>query len=188
LERPDDLVDLRSIIPDVVLDLRYATTNNFTKAAVYRKARCLLRREVAQKLARVERTLRAEQLRLALWDCYRPFAVQEQLWKLVPDGRYVARPKRDGQGRPISGSKHNRGAAVDLTLADLEGKLLVMPTDFDDFSAKARRRRWSREPAERNAARLEAAMKNAGFIPLPTEWWHFDDPNWKDYPLGEEPL
>ncbi len=181
------LVDVATLDPTIRLELRYATADNFTGVAVYPTARCLLRRDAAERLARVQRRLRADGLGLLVWDCYRPFAVQERFWTLVPDERYVARPVRR-DGRPVSGSKHNRGAAVDVTLVDATGRPLEMPTAFDDFSARAHRGAPASPAATANAARLEAAMAAEGFAPLPTEWWHFDAPGWQADELLDVPL
>jgi beta-N-acetylhexosaminidase/D-alanyl-D-alanine dipeptidase len=171
------------------MDIRYATPDNFTGRAVYPVARCLLRRPVAQSLARVQKALEARGLGLQVWDCYRPFTAQERLWEIVPDERYVARPVRSADGEPVDGSKHNRGAAVDLTLIDARGNELAMPTAYDDFSERAHRASalWS-EPARKNAELLETHMAAEGFLPLPTEWWHFDGPNWERFPLADLPL
>lgn len=182
-----DLVDLAALDPTIRLDLRYATADNFAGVAVYPAARCLLRRDAATRLARVQRRLRAGGHGLLVWDCYRPLAVQERFWSLVPDERYVARPLREG-GRPVEGSKHNRGAAVDVTLVDAAGVPVEMPTPFDDFSARAHRGAPATPAARANAARLEAAMVAEGFAPLPTEWWHFDAPGWQAYELLDLPL
>ncbi|HJW69501.1 MAG TPA: M15 family metallopeptidase [Candidatus Binatia bacterium] len=183
-----ELVDLATVDPTIRIDIRYATPDNFTGVAVYPVARCLLRRDAADRLARVQRRLRADGLGLAVWDCYRPFSVQERFWALVPDERYVARPERR-DGRPVAGSKHNRGAAVDVTLVDAAGARLEMPTGFDDFSERAHRDAARVSPAARaNAQRLEAAMVAEGFEPLPTEWWHFDAPGWQGAELLDVPL
>jgi zinc D-Ala-D-Ala dipeptidase len=182
------LIDLAGVAAGVRFDLRYARADNFTGVAVYPVARCLLRGDIAARVARVQARLAADGFGLLVWDCYRPFSVQERFWQLVPDARYVAEPvRRDGV--PVSGSKHNHGAAIDLTLVDAGGRPLEMPTDFDDFSARAHRDAPSASPAAHaNAARLEAAMVAEGFTPLPTEWWHFDGPNWQRYPLEDVPL
>ncbi|HYC24273.1 MAG TPA: M15 family metallopeptidase, partial [Candidatus Bathyarchaeia archaeon] len=90
--RADDLVDLATLDRSIVLDLRYATSDNFTRQKLYPVARCLLRRDVAERLVRVQRALRAQGLGLAVWDCYRPISVQQRFWALVPDPRYVAEP------------------------------------------------------------------------------------------------
>jgi len=185
---PDALVDLRALDPAIRVEMPYATPHNFTRVALYPVARCLLRRDVAERLVRVERRLAGDGLGLLVWDCYRPFRVQQRLWALVPDARYVAEPVvRDG--RRVEGSKHNRGAAVDLTLVDAAGQPLEMPSGFDDFSEHAHRGWPGASPAaRRNLARLEEAMAAEGFEPLPTEWWHFDGPGWERYELLDRPL
>ncbi|HEY8516220.1 MAG TPA: M15 family metallopeptidase [Candidatus Binatia bacterium] len=185
---PEGFVDLATVEPSIQIDIRYATTNNFTGVAVYPVARCLLRPDVAERLARVHRELQTRGLGLKVWDCYRPISVQQRLWELVPDPRYVVKPVfRDG--RPVEGSKHNRGAAVDVTMVDANGVEVPMPTDYDDFSERAHRTNMRGDPqAVRNMRILEVAMVREGFEPLPTEWWHFDAPNWEKYPLSDAPL
>lgn len=185
---PGPLVDLASLDATVDVAMPYATPYNFTGTVLYPRGRCLLRRPVAERLTRVQSTLRRQGLGLRVWDCYRPFAVQQRLWRLVPDARYVAEPiVRDG--RPAAGSKHNRGAAVDVTLVDVDGRPLDMPSGYDDFTERAHRGSAAATPGARaNAERLEQAMTAEGFIPLPTEWWHFDAPGWDAYDLLDEPL
>ena len=179
-EKPGDLVDVSAVIPDAIIDIRYATTDNFTKQQLYPKAVCKLRRAVAARLARAAKALRAQDRRLLIWDCYRPTSIQEALWKRVPDERYVANPKQ--------GSRHSRGAAVDVGLVDKDGKPVVLPTAYDDFSVAAHRKRALLGDKGAEARRLERAMKFAGFIGMPTEWWHFDAPDAAKYPLSNEPL
>ncbi len=179
-ESPRDLVDVAQVIPDAVIDVRYATADNFTGAALYPAATCKLRRAVAARLAVAAKQLRKQHRRIVLWDCYRPTSIQEELWKRVPDPRYVADPK--------VGSRHSRGAAIDLALADEDGMLLAMPTGFDEFSAAAHRRRALRGAHGAEARRLDAAMRRAGFVGLPTEWWHYDAPDSANYPLSDQPL
>lgn len=171
--------DVTILAPGIKVDLRYATANNFTKHVIYPKtARCYLRLKVAERLAAVQKSLEPKELGLKVYDCYRPRPVQAKLWALVPDERYVANPK--------NGSRHNRGAAIDLTLVDKNGVELAMPTPYDDFTSRAHRS-YQDLPAEalKNRAILEAAMVAQGFLPLPTEWWHFDDPDSKQYPMSE---
>jgi len=175
------LTDIASAVPGVRLDIRYATKDNFTHAVVYPAARCLLRPEASAALAKVQAELAAGGFGLKVWDCYRPLSVQRRFWELVPDPRYVADPKK--------GSRHNRGAAVDLTLVDAAGRELEMPTGYDDFSEAAHRASTAGSPAARaNAARLEAAMARHGFKGLATEWWHFDFDGWQAFPLLDVPL
>jgi D-alanyl-D-alanine dipeptidase len=183
-----DLVDIESLLPEALLDMRYAGTNNFVGKAIYPKARCLVRRPVAIALQEVQKSLHEVGLQLLLWDCYRPFSVQEEFWKLVPDSRYVAQPIRK-QGKRFKGSKHNRGAAVDLSRASLGGQALPMPTDHDDFTARAHvGASGISDTARKNAEVLREHMQGAGFTGIATEWWHFDHHSWRDYDLSDEPL
>jgi D-alanyl-D-alanine dipeptidase len=187
--RPDDFVDVAALIPDAVLDLRYASEHNFTKRKLYPVARCLLRRAVAARLVAVAARLREQARRLLLWDCYRPASIQQALWELVPDPAYVARPKFDAAGKPIGGSRHSRGAAVDLSLASAEGAALPMPTDHDDFSTAAQpRRAFAAKVGGAEAKRLAEAMTAEGFTPITSEWWHFDAPDSGAFGFSDEPL
>lgn len=174
--RRPELVDIQKVNPRILLDIRYATENNFTKQKLYVEAACLLRPATAERLSRVQAELETEYLGLKVYDCYRPLAVQRRFWELVPDERFVA--------NPAQGSNHNRGAAVDLTLVDSRGNELPMPTGFDDFTERAHRS-YSGLPKEvmERRDRLARAMTNQGFLPLPTEWWHFDDPECDHYPV-----
>ncbi|MCY7321633.1 MAG: D-alanyl-D-alanine dipeptidase [Phormidesmis sp. CAN_BIN36] len=170
------LVDIRSISPNVKLDIRYATKNNFTKQQLYRQARCLLMPKVADSLSKVQADLETRELSLKVYDCYRPLSVQKLMWKIVHDDRYVANPAK--------GSRHNRGSAVDVTLVDKFGKELEMPTGFDDFSDRAHRTYNNvSKAAKANRQTLEAAMVKYGFVPLEFEWWHFDAKDWEQSPL-----
>jgi D-alanyl-D-alanine dipeptidase len=170
------LVDVHRLNPRIVLDIRYATTNNFTHRKVYRRAECFLQPETARKLDAVQKELEQQGLGLKVFDCYRPLAAQKKFWALVPDERYVANPAK--------GSRHNRGAAVDLTLVRAGGAEIPMPTGYDDFTTRAHRDFQDLPPdALANRALLEGVMARHGFLPLPTEWWHFDDTEWQRYPV-----
>lgn len=184
LLRPDPnepLVDIGRLDPRIRVDIRYATADNFTKSVLYPAGRCLLRRAVAKRLSLVATDVASQGLALKVWDCYRPLSIQRKLWALVPDSRYVADPKK--------GSRHNRGAAVDVTLVDGSGVELAMPTGYDDFSERAHRDYGGATPAAlNNRGMLEAAMLRHGFTGLSTEWWHFDAKGWERYPLADDPL
>lgn len=179
---PEDLVEVQQIIPGVVLDIRYATTNNFTGKKLYPFAGCYLRRAAAEKLAAVQAELQPLGYGLKIYDGYRPLSVQHLMWEVFPQPGYVADPKK--------GSRHNRGAAVDVTLIRLaDGAELPMPTPYDDFTPRAHRDFMDLPAAAiQNRALLERVMTRHGFIGLPTEWWHFDAVNWRDYPLLDIPL
>ncbi|MGE5402280.1 MAG: M15 family metallopeptidase [Ignavibacteriales bacterium] len=171
------IVPLRSIDSTIATDVRYATANNFTGKVLYPTANVYLRKVVAEKLALVQKELvSTHKLRLKVFDGYRPLSVQRKLWEIMPDSRYVANPK--------NGSRHNRGAAVDLTLIDSTGRELDMGTPYDDFTEKAHRN-FDKLPAEviENRKLLENAMVKYGFEPLDTEWWHFDYSGWKNFSI-----
>lgn len=175
------LVDIAAIEPGIRVDIRYATADNFLKTAVYPVNCCLLRPETAQRLARAHRALQRQGLGIKVWDCYRPLSVQKKLWALKPDPAFVAPPER--------GSRHNRGAAVDVTLVDAAGRELEMPTGYDEFTERAHREYKLSTPAARaHLEALDAAMTGAGFIGLKEEWWHYDDPDWERHPLLDIPL
>jgi D-alanyl-D-alanine dipeptidase len=177
-----DLVDVAAAIPDAVLDLRYATADNFMGRAVYPShARCLLRAPVAERLTRAAARLRARGLRLRLWDCFRPLSVQRELWRLFPRPGYVADPAR--------GSNHNRGAAVDVALAAADGGPVPLPTGFDAFEPRAHAHAAGLPPAAaRNRELLRQAMEAEGFRVNRLEWWHFDAPEARGAPLLEADL
>ncbi|MDD4005255.1 MAG: SAM-dependent chlorinase/fluorinase [Elusimicrobiaceae bacterium] len=157
---------------NIHLDIRYATAGNFAKTAVYPAARCYLRKPAADGLAKAAALAEKDNFSLCVLDCYRPLAVQEAFWKLIPDERYVADPKK--------GSKHNRGMAVDVAACDAKGNWLELPTQFDDFSGKAAAASSAGSPgALANRSRLQKAMTGAGFEIFPSEWWHFDFPGWE---------
>jgi D-alanyl-D-alanine dipeptidase len=175
------LVDATAIVPRLKLDIRYATADNFTHQRLYAHARCLLHDAVARRLADVQHELRARRLGLVVYDCYRPLSVQRLMWRLVPDERYVSDPAK--------GSRHNRGAAVDLGLVDQRGRALPMPSGYDEFTERAHRDFAGGSDAERaNRALLDEVMSRHGFVGLPTEWWHYDAAEWQSYPIADEPL
>jgi D-alanyl-D-alanine dipeptidase len=177
----NQLVDIHSINPRILLDIRYATANNFTHRPLYSQARCLLRASIAADLAQVQASLEAQGLGLKVYDCYRPLSVQRKMWRIMPDSRYVA--------NPAVGSRHNRGSAVDVTLVDREGQELEMPTAFDDFSDRAHLDyRGGSAESRRHRQILQQVMNQHGFISLPTEWWHFDGRNWHQYQVMDVPL
>lgn len=183
------LVEPSQLDSSLVLDIRYATANNFAGRQVYPSPRCYLRADIARRLLAVQKTLRAQGVGLKVYDCYRPFSVQEEFWRIMPDARYVMQPTRDEQGRMVKSSRHNKGAAVDVTLVDKDGRELAMPTAYDDFTEKAHRGSPAASAiARKNSDVLERAMVSQGFEPLATEWWHFDGRGWQDFPPLDLPL
>ena len=176
-----DLVNIQQIAPTIRLDLRYATPNNFMKRKLYPVARCLLHEKVARQLQQVQLELVADNLGLKVYDCYRPLSIQKQMWKMLPDNRYVA--------NPAQGSRHNRASAIDLTLVDLAtGKEQEMPSKFDDFSVRSHINYDGASLASKsNRQVLRVAMEKHSFKGIPTEWWHYDSLDWKKYPVLDIP-
>jgi len=176
-----DLVDIKEVNPRIVVDMKYATEDNFIKKKLYDSNTCFLRKSTAVKLDAVQKELEGMNLGLKVWDCYRPLAVQRIFWTILPDERYVANPE--------TGSRHNRASAVDLTLVDSQGKELQMPTGFDDFSSRADHGyQVLPDQVIRNRDLLKGLMEKAGFISLPEEWWHYDDEKWMQFDLMDVPF
>ena len=172
------MVDVTSLDSTLVLDIRYATTNNFTEKQMYACGKCYLREPVAELLIRAHGDLKEMGYRIKLFDCYRPRPIQYKLWDVVPDARYVA--------RPWIGSVHNRGGAVDLTLIDSLGFELDMGTEYDFFGERAHQD-FTGLPEEvlRNRNILRGVLEKHSFSPIRTEWWHFDYKKNKLYPLSD---
>ena len=165
-------LDVRTVVPDAVLDLRYATANNFVGAQLYpADARCLVHESMAPGLAAAAAALRAQGEKLVFWDCYRPHEVQVRMFEAVPNPAWVAKPG------PYSRS-HEAGRSVDMTIIDAAGHPVDMGTDFDDFSARATAYATDgvSAAAQANRARLRTAMAAGGLAVYSGEWWHFDGP------------
>ena len=169
-ELPDDtLVNVQDYIPSVFVDLRYATTNNFTGQVIYDFTEAQLRYGTVKKLAVAAEALAQQGYALLIWDACRPASAQFRLWEVCPDSTYVANPYNGY-------SRHSRGNTVDITLVTLDGGAVEMPSGFDEFSALADRDYSDvSETAAEHASLLEQAMTNAGFIPYSGEWWHYSD-------------
>lgn len=175
------LVDLRLVSPSILLDIRYATQNNILGRPVYRSARCFLMKKTAQRLHRVQKNLLSRGMGLKVFDGYRPLSVQKLFWDFMPDPRFFA--------DPAVGSNHNRGASVDLTLVDDRKTELMMPSGFDEMTERAHLHYQGGEAkACQNRQILVDAMSKEGFLPCIDEWWHFDDPDWKLYPILDIPI
>jgi D-alanyl-D-alanine dipeptidase len=169
--RAAGFVDVRSVVPDAIVDLRYATANNFVGVQLYpADARCLVHESLAAGLTTAAAALRAQGFTLVFWDCYRPHEVQVRMFAAVPDPAWVAKPG------PYARS-HETGRSVDVTLAE-GGRLVDMGTGFDDFSPRATA--YATEGvsalAQANRARLRNAMAAGGLTVYSGEWWHFDGP------------
>ena len=168
----EGLVSITAISPRPLLELRYASPYNFMGEVLYDQPVAQLRCPVALALQQVQQDLAREGLGLKVWDAYRPLSVQERMWQKIRDPRYVSDPW-------VNAGRHTRGTAVDVTLVDRKGKALMMPSDFDDFTAAAHvGSPMATAEQAAHARRLREAMERRGFVAFPTEWWHFD---WKDW-------
>ncbi|MBX7098078.1 MAG: D-alanyl-D-alanine dipeptidase [Myxococcaceae bacterium] len=179
---PPPLVDAAQAIDGLQVELRYGRPDNFMGKAVYPPgARCLLLAPAVAALQRAAATVAAQGFRLRTYDCYRPRSVQYEMWKVFPKVGFVA--------DPATGSHHNRGAAVDLTLAYPDGGPVEMPTAFDAFTRAAHHGfQGGSEASRRHRAVLRGAMEDAGFERNPMEWWHYQLPDAVKYPLRDEPF
>ena len=159
-------VELNFLDSTIILDLKYATTDNFVKEQLYECGRCFLRHEAAKQLVKVNKVLKDHGYRLKLFDCYRPLPIQQKLWDKFQNASYVTPPSK--------GSMHNRGLAVDLTIVDKSGNELDMGTPFDFFGKKAHHTYTElSDSVFNNRLLLKRTMESVGFKPIRTEWWHY---------------
>ncbi|HVI45968.1 MAG TPA: M15 family metallopeptidase [Chitinophaga sp.] len=171
------LINLETFIPGIRKDVRYATTNNFTRQRLYNGAGIYLRLPAAKALRKIQEALQRKGYGLLIYDAYRPYHVTEAMFKIKPNDLYAADPRK--------GSGHNRGVAVDLSMVHLKtGKPVAMPTDFDDFTFKAHEQYQPGDPiVTANRKLLRDTMKQYGFKGSRTEWWHYYLPDYKKYPI-----
>jgi len=178
LDSSNQMVNIQKFIPGVILDLKYATTDNFMHEKLYPHiTTTFLRKPAAEDLKKVVQELKKENLGIKIFDAYRPYSITEKMWEEVKDDRYAADPSK--------GSGHNRGAAVDLTLIDLTTKEeLPMGTGFDNFTDSAHSD-FNNLPQQilQNRNTLKKVMEKYGFRQLTTEWWHFYLPESSRYEL-----
>jgi len=166
----DEYVLVNKYIPDIYVELMYATDNNFTGVRIYDFTDAYLRYGTVKKLANVQKELKEQGYSLKIWDAYRPFEAQQKLWEVYPDPNYVANPANGMK-------KHNLGGTVDITMVAADGTVISMPTEFDDFSLKADRDYSDIEDEEavKNVMILQNAMENNGFTGYQGEWWDYSD-------------
>jgi D-alanyl-D-alanine dipeptidase len=181
-DKNKELVEIKKWIPNIKLDIRYATKNNFAKIAVYKQAKAFARLPVVEALRNVQNELNKSGIGLKIFDGYRPYSVTVKFYELASDKSFVANPK--------DGSRHNRGCAIDLTLINLKtGKELEMPTPYDSFAPEAAANfdKLS-EQVLKNRTLLINTMEKNGFKVLSNEWWHFDFDGWKNFELMDIPF
>lgn len=171
------MVDLEEVIGNIYLDIRYATANNFTGEVIYTAPKAYARKPVAEALQRAQDSLAYYRIGLKIYDAYRPYAASLRFFEVYPDTNFVADPRH--------GSRHNRGCAVDLTLAELgSGKEIPMPSEFDDFSEKADPDYTALpDTVVANRKLLFGILSHFGFTHYSSEWWHFDYEGWENFKL-----
>lgn len=176
-----DLVELVEHDPRLILDIRYATKNNFAKEQVYPEPRAFLQRSAAEALKRAHDRLQEQGYGIIVYDGYRPWAVTKKFWDITPQD------KKEFVADPASGSRHNRGCAVDIALYDAKtSKPVEMPTDYDEFTERAYPSySGGSEESRKHREILRTAMEAEGFKIYPSEWWHFDFQGWEKYPIME---
>jgi D-alanyl-D-alanine dipeptidase len=175
--RKADLIELRKLDKTIKLDIRYATPNNFVGRTVYTEARAFLQRPAAEALVRIHRKLKEQNLGLVIFDGYRPWSVTKLFWEVTPED------KRKFVANPATGSRHNRGCAVDLSLYDLKtGENIEMPSEYDEFTERAYPTyEGGTEEQRKMRDLLRRMMESDGFTVNSNEWWHFDYKDWQDY-------
>lgn len=177
--RPPDLVELVKLDPTLHLDIRYAASNNFLGRPVYKEARAFLQKPAAEALVRANQKVREQGYGLVIFDGYRPWSVTKIFWDATPLDKkiFVADPK--------TGSRHNRGCAVDLSLFDLKtGKEVSMPGAYDEMTERSDiDYKGGTEEQRRLRDLLRSAMESEGFVVYQPEWWHYDYRDWKEYPI-----
>ncbi len=177
-----DLVDLARFDPRLRLDIRYATPANFMGRVLYPVARAVAQRPVAEALSRVQTRAQGAGYGLLIFDAYRPWRITKAMWEQTPP------QKREFVADPRTGSRHNRGASVDLSL-HRGGIEVTMPSPYDDFTSAAYRSNTTAPGEARAMSRmLEGWMVDAGFVPLANEWWHYDWAEWQRYPIMDVPI
>lgn len=177
-----ELVLVKDYSSAFFIEMKYATCDNFTKKTLYPSPTCVLTRGTLEKLIKANNLVKKQGYYIKIWDAYRPLSVQKIMWDETPNKNYVANPYR-------SGSKHNRGAAVDVTLVDKNGKELKMPSEFDSFTERASPNyKFMSTEQRKNLNILSKAMVSSGFKTISTEWWHFEDTQWSNYKIQDVSL
>lgn len=161
------LINIESLGGTYAYDVKYATEDNFLKAAVYDCVQCLLLPEIAEAIAAANHDFCELGYKIKFFDCYRPLSVQKKMWAIYPNPSYVGNPYK-------SGSIHNRGAAVDMTIVTLDDTPLDMGSDYDHFGKEAHIDHPHKDTIQNNRKLLWKVMKAHGFAPIRTEWWHFN--------------
>ncbi len=175
-------IDVHDVDPDIIVDLKYASSDNFTHQVIYDFKKAISRKDTVKKLGEASKALKKQGYRIKIWDAYRPVYAQKRLFEVYPDPMWVAQPDPN--------YSHEKGVTFDLTLTDLDGNDVEMPTGFDDFTGKAKRNEYNNwtPTAQKHYDILNETMKKAGFKGYENEWWDFQDTNSGEFgPLEVDP-
>ncbi|KRM59137.1 M15 family metallopeptidase [Secundilactobacillus malefermentans] len=180
VKQDPDFINVHEVVPDIIVDLKYATAANFTGKKVYDFSQAISRAGTVKKLGIAAKILRQQGFRIKIWDAYRPTYAQKKLYEVYPDEMWVAKPNPN--------YSHEKGVTFDLTLTDLDGNEVDMQSDFDDFTGKAKRSYPRSVVQEKNYQALKIAMEQAGFHGYENEWWDYMDDDADEYgPMQVDP-
>lgn len=174
MTKNDEFMNVLEVDPDIIVDLRYATENNFTHKKIYDFTTAISRTNTVKKLGIASRLLKKQGYRIKIWDAYRPVSAQEKLFEVYPDPNFVLPPNPN--------ASHQKGVTFDLTITDMDGNEQEMQSAFDEFNATASRSYDGRTPLQqKNYDILNDAMTKAGFVGYSEEWWDYRDSDMDDY-------
>ncbi|MDO1604862.1 M15 family metallopeptidase [Lactobacillus sp. YT155] len=181
MTKNDEFMNVLEVDPDIIVDLRYATENNFTHKKIYDFTTAISRTNTVKKLGIASRLLKKQGYRIKIWDAYRPVSAQEKLFEVYPDPNFVLPPNPN--------ASHQKGVTFDLTITDMDGNEQEMQSAFDEFNATASRSYDGRTPLQqKNYDILNDAMTKAGFVGYSEEWWDYRDSDMDDYgPASADP-
>lgn len=170
-----NLVKLLELDQEFIIDLRYATADNFTGQKVYHSGECWMDRHTAEILIKAKDIFKRDGYQVKIWDAYRPISAQARFWEILPDNNFVARPPDMSKLKTFRPT-HMNGLCVDITLTDMDGEDILMPCEFDDMTERAALRcTETPEEGRRNAGYMKDVMESVGFKAYENEWWHFYD-------------
>ena len=183
MNKQGDLVKLVNLDSEFIIDMRYATENNFTGQKVYESGECWINEHTAKILIEAKNIFKNDGFRVKIWDAYRPISAQERFWEIMPNDDFVARPP-DMSKIKVFRPTHMNGMCVDITLTDMNENEIEMPSEFDDMTERASIcNPFSSEKSKENAKYMRKVMERVGFKGYDKEWWHFYDLTTKPVPF-----
>ena len=187
-EDKGNLIRLLDLDDDFIIDLRYATAENFTGQQIYSSGECWVDRHTAEILIKARDIFKKDGYRVKIWDAYRPISAQKKFWEVMPDDNFVARPPDMSRLKTFRPT-HMNGLCVDVTLTDMDGRDILMPCEFDDMTEKASLAcTETPEEGRKNAAYMKEVMESVGFRAYSGEWWHFYDVSTEPTPFMDFPI